>query len=143
MTRLLPAVLLTLVGAVGCSGTATPPPSSPSAPPETSLTVSVDPGSGGTSTVATLTCDPVGGDHPDPAAACRTLAQAGSDAFAPVPRDAMCGQIYGGPATATVVGTWQRRPIDASFSLVDSCQIKRWEGLVPVLPDPTSLSPTG
>ena len=143
MNRLLPAALLAAVGLAGCTGTGGAPSSSPSPSSADTLTVSVDPGSGEAPTVTTLTCDPAGGDHPDPGAGCRVLTESGPDPFASVPQDAVCGQIYGGPATATVVGTWGERPVDASFSLVDSCQITRWENLVPVLPDPASLSPTG
>lgn len=141
MIRLLPAVLLAAVGLGGCGATGDPPP--PPSPSSDTLTVSVDPGSGAAPTVTSLSCDPVGGDHPDPEGACRALAASASDPFAPVPQDAVCGQIYGGPATATVVGNWQESPVDASFTLVDSCQIKRWERLVPVLPDPADVSPTG
>ncbi|GGO43756.1 hypothetical protein GCM10012286_28380 [Streptomyces lasiicapitis] len=87
----------------------------------------------------TLECGPTGagGTHPSPDDACERLDQLaadGADPFAPVPRDAMCTEQYGGPETAYVTGTWQGRPVDASFSRTDGCRIARWNGLVPVLP---------
>ena len=53
----------------------------------------------------TLRCDPVGGDHPRRTAACRELARLGPATLRPVPRDAVCAQINGGPKVAFVTGT--------------------------------------
>ncbi len=92
------------------------------APPATSLVVE----QGGQR--VTLTCDPPGGDHPDPAAACRDLA-AQDDPFAPVPADAFCTEQYGGPQTATVRGSYQGQPVDLSLSRVDGCRIAQWDRL--------------
>lgn len=80
-----------------------------------------------------LTCEPAGGNHPDPAGACRALASQ-ADPFAPVPANQMCTQIYGGPATAQVTGRWRGRPVDAAFRRTDGCQTSRWDRLVPLLP---------
>ncbi|MBC3194707.1 subtilase-type protease inhibitor [Pseudonocardia sp. C8] len=89
-----------------------------------------------------LSCEPPGGDLPDAPAACARLdelARAGwSDAFDPVPPGTMCTEIYGGPETARVTGTWGDRPVDARFSRVDGCEIARWDALDPVLPAPVS-----
>jgi hypothetical protein len=81
----------------------------------------------------TLTCDPPGGDHPAPQRACATLDRLGAKAFAPVPPGTMCTQIYGGAQTATIVGTWRGRRVDASYSRTDGCQIARWDRIVDVL----------
>lgn len=81
-----------------------------------------------------LTCDPPGGDHPDPDAACRVLAEAGDRALPPVPKDRVCTQVYGGPETATVSGTWRGRPVLSSFTRTDGCQIARWDALAALLP---------
>ena len=88
-------------GAVTPTPTGQAPSGSPAeqAPQEQALTVVVDDGSG-TSSTWTLTCAPdgtPGGDHPDAASACAALAAATVDPFAPVPRDRMCTQVYGGP----------------------------------------------
>ncbi len=87
----------------------------------------------GTTTTWTLTCDPPGGDHPDPAAACAAL-EVGSRYLRPVPADMACTEIYGGPETARLTGTWRGAPVDASFSRTDGCQIARWNGLSGLLP---------
>ncbi|MGI8333558.1 SSI family serine proteinase inhibitor [Actinomadura scrupuli] len=84
----------------------------------------------------TLTCDPVGGDHPNAKLACAELdkaAAAGKDPFAPTPKGQSCTMIYGGPDTSTVTGTWQGKKIDARFSRKDGCQVTRWTALAPLL----------
>ncbi|MFJ7630286.1 SSI family serine proteinase inhibitor [Streptomyces sp. NPDC097595] len=85
-----------------------------------------------------LECGPAGGNHPVAAQACERLDQLegeGADPFAPVPRDAMCTQQYGGESTARVTGTWHGRHVDASFRRTNGCEIARWNGLRPVLPN--------
>ena len=62
----------------------------------------------------------------------------GRDAFAPVPRDAVCTLRYGGPATARVTGTWAGRPVDATYGRTNGCEIARWDRLVPLLPETRS-----
>lgn len=110
-----------------------PPTVSPSPSAGTdALTIVVDDGSGG-QTTWTLQCDPPGGDHPDPAAACAAL-DAHPDALAPVAPGRMCTQQYGGPMTATVTGRWRGDPVDSRFSLTDGCQIARWAALQGLLP---------
>ncbi|MFD0022713.1 SSI family serine proteinase inhibitor [Streptomyces sp. NPDC058382] len=85
-----------------------------------------------------LECEPAGGSHPVAQQACDRLAQLpreGADPFAPVPGDAMCTQQFGGPATARVTGSWQGRSVDATFDRTNGCEIARWNGLRPVLPN--------
>ncbi len=96
---------------------------------ETDLTVTVIPDPSSEPEVWSLTCDPPGGNHPDPTAACALLddlARSQADPFAPTPDDVACSQEYAGPSTATVTGTWLGDDVDASFSLVDGCEIARW-----------------
>lgn len=92
----------------------------------TELTIKVSAGRGSGERTYSLVCDPAGGDHPDPEAACRLLSEL-KDPFAPVPPDAMCTEIYGGPQTATVTGTFRGEPVNAQFSRTDGCQIARWD----------------
>jgi hypothetical protein len=92
----------------------------------TDLTVVVKAGAGKAERTYTLVCDPAGGDHPDPEAACRSLDELAKP-FAPVPRDAMCTEIYGGPQTATVTGTFRGEHVNAHFSRTDGCEISRWD----------------
>ena len=97
---------------------------------KTSLTVSVDPGDGTPAQEWTLTCDPPGGTHPQPQRACAALNGLDPAVFAPVGPDQVCTQIYGGPETATVVGTWNGTELDASFARNDGCEISRWDAVV-------------
>ncbi|MCF3961976.1 SSI family serine proteinase inhibitor [Streptomyces fuscigenes] len=95
-------------------------------------------GPDGSGTTYELRCAPVGGTHPDAAAACDRLESIrldGGDPFAPVPAGRLCTQIYGGPETAHVTGFWNGRAVDATFDRANGCEIARWRRLVPVLPD--------
>ena len=94
----------------------------------TELMIMVDDGAGAKITW-TLTCDPPGGTHPDPAAACRALHAHGAKALPPVRKDVACTQIYGGPQKATISGTWQGQRVRSSFSRVNGCEISRWDQL--------------
>jgi hypothetical protein len=102
--------------------------------PATVLTIVVDDGSGGQRTVH-LTCEPAGGDHPDPAAACAVLERAGAEQLPPVPKDRMCTQIYGGAQTARITGTWRGKAVDARLSRKDGCEMARWDALQGLLPE--------
>ncbi|KUJ70265.1 hypothetical protein ACZ90_05040 [Streptomyces albus subsp. albus] len=89
----------------------------------------------------TLDCHPAGGSHRAPQSACDRLDEVtrwGRDPFAPVPPGATCAMMYGGPATARLVGTWAGRPVDTRFSRSDGCEIARWDRLVPLLPSTRS-----
>lgn len=82
----------------------------------------------------TLTCDPPGGDHPRPEAACAALSE---QALAPLPSDVACTQVYGGPETATVRGTYRGAPVDLALSRTDGCRIAQWDRLGPLLGRPS------
>jgi Subtilisin inhibitor-like len=106
---------------------------------ETSLEVTLWPngrGAGGEQKVV-LSCDPPDGDHPQPDEACAAL-EAGEGALEPVPGDAVCTQIFGGPQEAHVAGVVRGRAIDATFNRSNGCEIDRWDRLAPVL----EISPT-
>ncbi|WP_069886792.1 SSI family serine proteinase inhibitor [Streptomyces luteocolor] len=105
--------------------------------PSDRLTVTVEGTGGAGDGTYVLECHPTGGTHPDAAGACARLEEVtvyGRDPFAPVPADAMCTMQYGGPATAHITGTWQGRPVDATYDRSNGCEISRWDGLAPVLP---------
>ena len=135
------AGLLVLVAA--CSEEApvgAPGPSATSAAPSdggttgaTALTVTGTDSTGATTTWR-LTCDPPGGDHPDPAAACAALDERGATALPPVDKGRVCTQVYGGPEVATVSGTWRGQTVLATFSRTDGCQTARWDALAALLP---------
>ena len=74
----------------------------------------------------TLRCGPVGGTLPSRARACKRLL-ALTRPFRPVPRGAVCTQIYGGPQVAEVRGALRGSAVTATFTRRDGCQIRRWE----------------
>ena len=100
------------------SGTAT------ASAPKVSLDITVTSKPGAKPKHLTLRCDPAGGTHPDPAAACRVLLAAKSP-FAPVGKHIMCPMILVGTKTATVKGTWFGTKVNSV--LVDGgCTLARW-----------------
>ena len=109
--------------------TETPPVSSAT----TDLVIVFDDGTG-KKTTWTLTCDPAGGTHPDPAAACAALGVNGAKALPPVRKDVACTEIYGGAQEATISGTWQGQQVRSSLSRVNGCEISRWDLLRGLLP---------
>jgi hypothetical protein len=132
-----------MAGLTGCGGQMnqpgegdpSPAPSSPASAGtgDTALTVVVDDGKGKVTTWR-LTCDPVGGDHPDAEAACRALEENGAAALPAVPKDRVCTQNMGGPQSATVTGAWRGREIVSHLSLGNGCEIARWKALTGLLP---------
>ena len=92
----------------------------------TNLRITVWPdGKGNGSKTWILRCNALGGTLPHRVRACRTLA-ALKTPFAPVPADAVCTEINGGPAIAYVRGTFRGRGVAAWFNRSDGCQIERW-----------------
>ena len=124
----------------GCSGgdeeTVTPqaPAAESGGTVNTELTIVSDDGAGKTETW-TLTCDPAGGTHPDPEAACAALSAKGTTAMPAVAKDQMCTQQFGGPQKATITGTWKGEAVNASFSRTNGCEISRWQSLKGLLPE--------
>jgi hypothetical protein len=114
-----------------------PVPLTPTPPAGDGLVITFSSGSGADSTWR-LTCDPPGGDHPDPAGACRALETHGAAALPPVPKGMGCSMVYGGPERATVTGTWRGQQISAQFNRTNGCEISRWARMVPLLPAPTA-----
>ena len=123
-------LLLSLLVAAGCgSGTGGGDAAEPSAQPRYDLQITYWPeGKDGQSRTATLTCDPNGGTHPDPAKACAAL-DAHPEALHPVPGDMACTQIYGGEQVALIEGNG----VHAIFNRSNGCEIERWNALAPVL----------
>jgi hypothetical protein len=108
---------------------------SAAAPPTGRLTITVWPqGMEGSSARRwTLRCGPAGGTHPNPARACARLASI-SAPFRPVPADAICTQVYGGPQEALVTGTYRGRRVNARFNRVNGCEIARWNRVAVLFP---------
>ena len=124
---MLLAILAVAATAAGCGGNLR---DRTTAPPGDRVTVTLWPhGVHGQALRREVTC----GDL----ASCRRLRRAD---FSPPPTNVACTQIYGGPAVARVQGRVDSRPVDATFSLVDGCQIARWKRLLWLLgPPPTTF----
>ena len=123
------ALAFVLLAAAGCGSGGGGSQAEPPAQPRYDLTITFWPqGRDGPSRTATLTCDPDGGTHPDPAKACAALL-AHPEALHPVPLDMACTEIYGGDQVATVEGAGLR----AVFKRTNGCEIARWEALAPLL----------
>lgn len=128
------SIAAALMLAACSSDTGSDPTPSPSDSSGTSLSIVVD--DEGKTHEWTLTCDPDGGTHPDPQGGCAFLdlaKQWGQDPFAPTSDDQVCAEIYGGPQTATVKGSWDGESVDAEFSRVNSCEIERWSNAIRLL----------
>jgi hypothetical protein len=90
--------------------------------------------------VWTLRCDPAGGSVQRPARACARLEAGGAQLFAPLPKNIVCTEIYGGPQTARVVGQVNGRRIWATFSRTNGCNIDRWQRVSPWLLPPGGIT---
>lgn len=64
---------------------------------------------------------------------CAALDVVAPKVFRPVAPERVCTAIYGGPATATVRGTFEDELVDASFNQQNGCELGRWKQMVPVL----------
>jgi hypothetical protein len=105
----------------GCGGDGTP------SQPATDLEIVVWPnGRSGQKEKATLRCSPAGGTLRDPEAACRQL-DALERPFVRPPGDAVCTEIYGGPAVAEIRGTFEGSQLNATFARTDGCEIALWD----------------
>ncbi len=102
---------------------------------EIDLRVTVYPnGVAGDSTMWTLQCDPVGGDHPDRDAACARLA-ALDDPFGKVKHVPRCDEIPGAtPEVALIEGDFLGRMVEERFDRSSGCVFERWDRLGPVFP---------
>ncbi|MFD2079217.1 Subtilisin inhibitor-like [Actinopolymorpha cephalotaxi] len=98
----------------------------------TRLTVTVWDSPGAEPRTFELTEAPPAGTHPRPEAAVAAI-EAARRPFEPVPRDAMCTQIYGGPQRAVIEGTWRGQRVQASYDKKNGCEIARWKALAAVL----------
>ena len=127
LLRARPGACYLLIAALGAAaaacGTTAAPASSPAPPAKVSLDIRVTGGSGGAEHW-TLRCDPVGGTHPNPAAACGVLVRA-KDPFAPVQRGIMCPMIIAGTRVARVSGIYFGQHVNTTFTQ-GGCNLPRW-----------------
>ena len=88
----------------------------------------------------TLRCDPASGSLARPARACTRLAAGGVKLFAPLRKDIVCTELYGGPQRARVVGTVDGKRVWATFTRRDGCEIDRWQRISPWLVPPGGVT---
>lgn len=88
----------------------------------------------------TLRCSPADGTLPRPAAACTRLDRMRAP-FAPLRKDLVCTEIYGGPQEAIVAGTYEDRRIWIKLTLRNGCEIARFERLRFLVPNFSSGDP--
>jgi hypothetical protein len=81
----------------------------------------------------TLRCAPAAGTLPRPGRACQRLRAGGSKLFAPLPKNVVCTEIYGGPQKALVVGSVKGKSVHATFTRANGCEIERWQRISPWL----------
>ena len=129
MPRIALLVVLVLVVA-GCGGGSTTHETT------TNLTITYWPdGKGkGPQQHFNLSCDPAVGNVADPIVACADLKGPARAALDPTPLSAMCTELYGGPAEATIVGTVDGDVVNARLSRSNGCEIGRWQDLSALLP---------
>lgn len=135
--RLLGRTLLAAIAVAGATVTpaavADPAPAERAAPkPLTILHLTTDggPAKAGYRT-ATLTCDPAGGTHSSPHAACRRLASAEGrfESLGAGEKNAMCPLIYK-PITVRASGTWKNRSVNFKQTYSNRCVLESYTGPV-------------
>lgn len=86
----------------------------------------------------TLTCPEPSGTHPDPERACEAIYKLNAADFEPVPSDAVCTEIYGGPQQARLEGTFAGGqdvvPVALDLSRQNGCQIDLWDRFAAIVP---------
>jgi Subtilisin inhibitor-like len=75
----------------------------------------------------TLRCDPPGGTHPNPAAACRVLLgkSVKNSLFLPLKRGVMCPMILASTKRATITGSWFGKRLH-TILYDGGCDLGRW-----------------
>jgi len=92
----------------------------------TALSIIVSPNGDAAHVRTTLRCEPPGGTLPHAARACARLAALTASPFLPVTPGLACTDVYGGPETARVVGTFRGRSVWVTFRRINGCEIARW-----------------
>jgi hypothetical protein len=126
------AAAVTACGSAASSSAGSPSSGShsPAAAPKVSLTITVS-GSPGPARHWTLTCDPAGGTHPDPTAACAALLRAKGPSYAQ-PKGLMCPMILASAKVATIQGTYYGQPVHSTIR-DGGCTMSKWAQLGQVI----------
>lgn len=132
VTRLLtiPLLLAVLVFLAACGDDDTSAGSATT--PGTSLQFTLWPEGKGT-TVDSSTRSVIACAEGDTDADCAALLALGDEVWAPVPANAPCTKIFGGPGVAEVTGFVGGRAVTAVFNRSGGCEMRRWDAAVPLL----------
>lgn len=128
VTRLTRGLLPALAAATALGGLLAP---TATAAPATDLTISVYDPLAPVVREYRLTCDPDGGTHPRPKAACEAIRRS-PGTIKPPPPTAHCYDRVFGPQRAKVSGLLFGVDVAATFSRVNSCEEDRWQAWLPV-----------
>jgi Subtilisin inhibitor-like len=135
------ATAAVLAAAMGC-GAGQSAPNAPAQEPDTSLTVTLWENGReerGAPTRWTLKCDPNAGTLPRRVSACDRLERM-TRPFAPLPKNQVCIDLYGGPQQAIIAGEHEGKRIWIALSARNGCEIARWNKLSFLLGGMTSGS---
>jgi Subtilisin inhibitor-like len=94
------------------------------AAPKVSLDITVSTTASAPSKHWTLQCEPAGGTHPNPAAACAVLLKA-KNLFKPLPKGIMCPMIRVGTKSAIIKGTYFGKHVDTRLT-PGGCDLAKW-----------------
>jgi hypothetical protein len=125
LAPLIAAACASAVTACGSTPAASPAAAAGGAAAKVSLDITVTTTPGAPAKHWTLRCDPAGGSHPDPAAACAVLLKAKAP-FASPAKGIMCPMIRVGTKTAVVKGTYFGRHVDTTF-MPGGCGLAEWQ----------------
>lgn len=120
-----PAAVLAVIGllSAGCSTSDEPPELA------AHITIHVQKDAKSPEKTAVLICP---GRKPIERDVCAALDVVAPGVFQPVGENRVCTMIYGGPATATMRGTYDDGLVNATFSQANGCEIGRWNQVLPV-----------
>ena len=125
--------LIALLAAVGCGAGASAPAAGTSGAIELKIAFWSQGRAAGPAKQWTLRCAPAAGTLPQAASACRKLGAMQSP-FAPIRRNVMCTDQYGGPQVALITGTFRGRTVWALLQNRNGCEIARFKRLAFLVP---------
>ena len=127
------AALIALLAAVGCGAGAGAPAAGTSSRIDLKISYWPKGQDSGAAQKWTLKCAPAAGTLPQPGAACRKLLGM-QRPFAPIPPDAVCTDVYGGPQVALITGTFRGNRLWAKLQNRNGCEIARFKRLSFLVP---------
>lgn len=122
-----------LAAAAGCGDDNTGQPSAPAHGKGTALELTLDADGPGGEKATTATVDCPDPPRPGPDELCGKALLLDPEDFEPVPADAACTELYGGPDTLTVTGTVDGEAVDGTFTRENGCEVDRFDNWSAVL----------